>query len=180
MDRFPLPANVSYSYSAGFRPPAHMGVDIFAPLHSPLVAVESGQAWSANDPKGGRVVYLLGARSGARYYYAHLESWALGIITATLAKPLQVEAGERIGDLGTSGNAQGTSPHCHFQLRRGGDVVDPFPELYAADPHHRGEIPEPTVLDRFGGEVTDAARSIGNGLGMLALLWVLVNASKGR
>lgn len=179
MDRFPLPASARYSYESGFTPPTHMGVDIMAPAHTPLLAVESGSAWSSTEPKGGRVVYLLGV-SGARYFYGHLESWALGLIDAPPERPIHVEAGEELGKVGNTGNAQGRPTHVHFQIRRGADVVDPFPELYEVDPHKRGSIPEPGVLDRVETAVTSAATGLGNAIGMLALLWVLVNASKGK
>jgi murein DD-endopeptidase MepM/ murein hydrolase activator NlpD len=180
MDRFPIPATAKYSYESGFAPPRHMGVDIMAPLHSLLVAVEPGKVWSSVEPKGGNVVYLLGD-SGARYFYGHLESWAgPGMITATAEHPIEAWAGMPIGNVGTTGNAQGGPPHVHFQIRRGADVVDPFPELYAADPHKRGEIPEPGVLDRIETGLSAGAMGLGNAIGMLALLWVLVNASKGK
>lgn len=177
MDRFPLPANSKYSYESGFRPPTHMGIDIMAPAHTPVLAVESGVAWSSNEPKGGRVVYLLGD-SRARYFYGHLESWALGLITATEQQPVRVQAGEDVGKVGTTGNAAGGAPHVHFQIRRGSEVADPFPELYAVDPHHRGNVPEPGALDRFESGLGNFATGLGNSLGMLALIWVLVNASK--
>jgi murein DD-endopeptidase MepM/ murein hydrolase activator NlpD len=179
MDRFPVAADV-YSYESGFRPPTHLGVDIMAPLHSRLVAVESGVAWSSTEPKGGLVVYLLGG-SGTRYYYAHLEQ--LGgpwLITATAANPTPVKAGEDIGTIGTSGNAAGRPPHVHFQIRRGSDVVDPFPELFDADPHHRGVIPEPGAVDRFEAELGKFGTGLSDTLTLLAVLWVVINASKGR
>lgn len=179
MERFPLPPSVRYSYESGFRPPTHMGVDIMAPAHSPLVAVEAGVAWSSDEPKGGRVAYLLGD-SGARYFYGHLEDWGLGLITATAEHPARVSAGEHVGNVGTTGNAAGGPPHVHFQIRRGADVVDPFPELYDADPLHRGKVLEPGAVDRFEAGLGNFASGLGTSIGMLALLWVLVNASKSR
>ena len=156
-----------------------MGVDIMAPAHSPLLAVESGMAWSSNEPKGGKVAYLLGD-SGARYFYGHLEAWDLGLITASAEHPVRVTAGEGLGRVGTTGNAAGGPPHVHFQIRRGASVVDPFPELYDADPLHRGNVVEPGALDRFESGLGNFAKGLGDSLGILAIVWVLVNASKGR
>jgi murein DD-endopeptidase MepM/ murein hydrolase activator NlpD len=179
VQRFPLPAKVNYSYESGFRP-QHQGVDIFAPRHSPLLACESGTAWTTTDPKGGLVVYING-ESGARYYYAHLESLAdPGLITSSAEHPVRVEAGWEIGQVGTSGNADGRPPHCHFQIRRGDEVVDPFPELYAVDPHHRGTIPDPGVVDRFETGLGNFGKGMVDSLALMALLWVVINASKGR
>jgi hypothetical protein len=47
----------------------------------------------------------------------------------------RVEAGQLIGWSGDSGNAEGSTPHLHFELRDPNDVpVDPLPSLLAAQP----------------------------------------------
>jgi murein DD-endopeptidase MepM/ murein hydrolase activator NlpD len=146
MERFPLPATASYSYESGFTD-RHHGVDIMAPLGTPVLAVERGKAWSSIEPKGGKVVYLEG-ESGARYFYGHLSEWTLPLISATTSKPLGVAAGDELGRVGNTGNAAGGPPHIHFQIRRvsffgaealpGAGLADPFPELMAADPKRAG------------------------------------------
>jgi hypothetical protein len=63
----------------------------------------------------------------------------------------RVEAGQLIGWSGDSGNAEGSTPHLHFELRDPNDVaVDPLPSLLAAEVSPR--IAQPTCPE---GEVCD-------------------------
>lgn len=102
----------------------HEGTDIFAAVGTPVVAVDQGQARKADDPKGGQVIYL-SALDGTRYYYAHLSGYAGDF-------PRSVRAGEMLGYVGTTGNAQGTSPHLHFEIHpAGGAAVNPSDALRA-------------------------------------------------
>lgn len=121
---FPVAASGRPSFAEAFG--SHRGTDIFAPRGTPVLAVDDGRIRAANDPKGGRVAYLSTA-SGAVYYYAHLDQYA-----GTF--PRAVSAGEIIGTVGTTGNAQGTTPHLHFEVHPKGDreTINPFPLLRAA------------------------------------------------
>ncbi|NIQ53493.1 MAG: peptidoglycan DD-metalloendopeptidase family protein, partial [Gammaproteobacteria bacterium] len=49
-----------------------------------------------------------------------------------------VRAGQVIGYVGDSGNAEGTHPHTHFELYQWGELVDPGPFL--VDAFERGRI----------------------------------------
>lgn len=98
--------------------------DIFAPAGSTLVAVTGGTVdevgrddpWDpeVDDPatRGGRYVSIVGG-DGVRYYYSHLATVAPGLEAGA-----SIRAGQRIGTVGTSGNARSTSPHVHFGLSR--------------------------------------------------------------
>lgn len=120
MKVFPVDASAHPQFADAFG--SHRGTDIFAALGSTLLAVDDGDARAAEDPKGGNVIYLR-ADDGTVYYYAHLSSY-VGTF------PRRVAAGEPIGAVGTSGNAQGKTPHLHFEVHpNGGDAVDPFPLL---------------------------------------------------
>jgi murein DD-endopeptidase MepM/ murein hydrolase activator NlpD len=149
VDRFPLQTAARYDYRSEFGtgPSDHHGCDIFGPRGTTIVAVERGTVVRDDDPKGGRVVYLYaGRREGDPqervYYYAHLDSCDEQIPTRQQPHVIRlVEPGDRLGTLGTTGNAAGTSPHLHFQMRVAGELVDPYPYLREVDPQAHGRPP---------------------------------------
>lgn len=103
----------------------HQGVDIFGPSGAPVVAFERGVVVRlGTDILGGTKLWLVG-QSGARYYYAHLRSYAPG-----LAEGQVVDAGQTLALVGNTGNALNTPPHLHFEIHPGGGTaVDPYPVL---------------------------------------------------
>jgi murein DD-endopeptidase MepM/ murein hydrolase activator NlpD len=115
----------------------HEGTDVFAAEGTPLVAVERGVLVNVGtDTLGGMKLWLVGA-SGNRYYYAHLSGFAPGVVHGKV-----VAAGEVVGYVGTSGNAQGTSAHLHFEVHPGGGpAINPFPLLKIADEALRRAAP---------------------------------------
>ncbi|MBV6507008.1 MAG: hypothetical protein JJLCMIEE_00045 [Acidimicrobiales bacterium] len=102
----------------------HQGTDIMAPSGRPLVAAEGGVVRLSNSTLGGTGLWVEG-RSGVEYYYAHLSAYAEGIEDGTV-----VEAGEVVGYVGETGNAQG--PHLHFEIQKDGQPVNPYPVLKVA------------------------------------------------
>lgn len=105
----------------------HKGTDMFAAWHEPMYAVASGRVAIANYGLGGKVIWLT-ADNGVAYYYAHLSGW-------NVSNGQRVSQGQTIGYNGDSGNAQGGSPHLHFQLHpngRSGAPVNPYPTLASA------------------------------------------------
>jgi murein DD-endopeptidase MepM/ murein hydrolase activator NlpD len=89
----------------------HHGADIFAPLGAPVLAVAAGTLFSIgwNDIGGYRV--WLRDRDGNEFYYAHLSAFS------TLAEDgAQVKAGDVIGFVGATGDAEGTPFHLHFEI----------------------------------------------------------------
>jgi murein DD-endopeptidase MepM/ murein hydrolase activator NlpD len=86
----------------------HKGEDIHAARGTPLVAIESGTiVQSGWHWSGGFGVYLEGYYSGDIYYYAHMTWTAPGIAPGQV-----VEAGDLLGWVGSTGNAD--SPHLHL------------------------------------------------------------------
>lgn len=107
----------------------HQGTDVFAPAGTPLVAIERGVLIRVGtDVLGGTKLWLAGA-SGTRYFYAHLQAFAPGVVEGKA-----VQAGEVVGFVGNSGNARGTSPHLHFEVHPGGGpAINPYPLLRIVD-----------------------------------------------
>jgi murein DD-endopeptidase MepM/ murein hydrolase activator NlpD len=90
----------------------HEAVDILAPRHTPVHAVEDGTIVKLFDSKrGGLTIYQFDPTGRYCYYYAHLEGYAKG-----LREGQRVERGEVIGHVGTSGNAPADTPHLHFAI----------------------------------------------------------------
>lgn len=144
---FPLVGPVTYTDDFG-APRAHnrhQGNDLVAPRRALAVAAEAGTvkfhttSWAA-----GCMLYLNGI-SGTQYLYIHLNNdlgntndnkgaCKAGIAFAPGLKSGQrVEAGEHIGYVGDSGDADGISPHLHFEVHPGGGAaVSPYPYLRKA------------------------------------------------
>ena len=120
----PVNGPVAYSddfgaprYSGGYH--THQGNDMFAPYGTPIVAPFSGTASNSTNGLGGLAVTVSGA--GGFVYNAHM---------SRIGQLGSVSTGDVIGYVGDSGDAQGTSPHDHFEWHPGGGAaVDPFPYL---------------------------------------------------
>ena len=102
----------------------HRGVDMFADEKTPVVAPVAGQVEFAEDRLGGLAFHLWGD-DGDYFYGAHLSGYA--------GTSRHVDAGEVIGYVGHTGNADENAPHLHFEIHpnrlRGGapNPVDPTP-----------------------------------------------------
>ena len=108
----------------------HQAIDILAPRHTPVTAVEDGTiARLFNSKAGGITIYQFDPTERFCYYYAHLERYADG-----LKEGDRVRKGQLIGYVGTSGNAPKDTPHLHFAVFRltsdkrwwEGTPVDPY------------------------------------------------------
>jgi len=146
---FPVIGAVTYSddFGAPRAGGAHQGNDILADKKAPAIAVESGKVkfWTTSA-SAGCMLYLYGD-SGTTYLYIHLNndltmkndnrgscvagtSYAVG-----LKDGARVSAGQQIGYVGDSGDANGIHPHLHFEVHpNDGSAVDPYPYLRKAQP----------------------------------------------
>lgn len=87
----------------------HKGIDIFGDRGTDVFAPASGLVvYTGNISRGGNVVIILGARWRA-HYLAHFDRIDVGLFDA-------VGHDDRIGALGTTGNARGKQPHVHYSI----------------------------------------------------------------
>ncbi len=89
----------------------HHGDDIFAPLGAPILAVASGTVFSVGWNKvGGNRLWLRDGQ-GNLFYYAHFSAF-----TPLAVNGNKVNAGDVLGFVGNTGDAQGTPTHLHFEI----------------------------------------------------------------
>ena len=123
----------------------HEGNDIMAPKRALALAAEAGTVkfWTTSS-RAGCMLYLEG-ESGTEYLYVHLnndltlenDNQGTCVPGVAYAKGLKsgakVIAGEPIGFVGDSGDANGIHPHLHFEVHpNGGAAVSPYPYLRKA------------------------------------------------
>ena len=103
----------------------HQGIDMLAPLGTPIYAAQAGRFEQNYNDLGG-ISALVYAANGDYTYYAHMSSYAGVADGATVA------AGTMIGHVGNTGDAQGGPFHLHFEYHPGGGgAVDPYEDLVA-------------------------------------------------
>lgn len=108
-----------YRKTSGFRERHrrhHTGLDLAASRGTSIYSVMAGRVIFADwDGAYGRKV-VIDHGSGTQTIYAHLDSMSV-------KKGENVNAGERIGRVGTSGRT--TGPHLHFEFSKNGELRDP-------------------------------------------------------
>lgn len=151
----------------------HAGNDLFAPQLQPVVAVADGIV-SRVGPDEGISGYRVAVThdDGWTSFYIHLNNDTAGTddgngrgIRPGLAEGDEVVAGQVIGWVGDSGNAEGTTHHLHFELRDPDRIpVDPEASLRAAVRHKSDGAPDGT--EEFDGPFADY-RDLTGPLGIL-------------
>jgi murein DD-endopeptidase MepM/ murein hydrolase activator NlpD len=115
----------------------HAGVDISAPKMTPVVAVRDGTVKVIHADRGDCCSVGITHDDGWSSFYLHLNNDLDGSddgdgvgIRPDLLVGTRVVAGEVIGWVGDSGNAEPSTPHLHFELRmRNGVAIDPLASL---------------------------------------------------
>lgn len=117
----------------------HQGTDIMSPRGTPIVAVADGVVTAFGTARLSGYYIRLDHGGGWATSYMHLNNDTLGTDDGegglwTAVHPLltvgsEVVAGQVIGYVGDSGNAEGTQPHTHFEVKYDGRKLNPYPYL---------------------------------------------------
>lgn len=121
---------------------SHKGTDIMSPKGSWVVAVEDGivERLDWNDMSGWNIMLRHAGKWTSHYLHLNNDSSGTddgeGGPDAAFAEGLEVgsyvKAGDVIGFVGDSGNAENVGSHTHFELHVDGVKVNPYPYLAAA------------------------------------------------
>ena len=144
---FPVLGTVEFSndFGAPRAQGSHQGIDMLAPRRALALAAEAGRVrFYSGSSRGGCMLYLDG-KSGTQYLYIHLNNdltegndnrggCKIGVaFPAGLKSGARVTAGQPIGYVGDSGDANGIHPHLHFEMHpNGGRAVNPYRSLLSA------------------------------------------------
>jgi murein DD-endopeptidase MepM/ murein hydrolase activator NlpD len=120
------PTNLVLEPSLGPYPHFHTGIDLAAPLGTPVMAAADGIVVAVAHTSVGYGNYVMIAHGGGVItLYAHLLETDVGMGD-------KVARGKKIGLEGSSGLS--TGPHVHFEVRINDQVVDPMRFLTPASP----------------------------------------------
>lgn len=117
----------------------HEAIDIMAPSGTTVMAAAPGKVEKLFRSKaGGNTIYVRSNDGQTIYYYAHLKEYAEG-----LREGQRIRRGQRLGAVGSTGNAAEDTPHLHFAILRTtadaawwepANAVNPYPLLTAQAP----------------------------------------------
>ncbi|WP_018297587.1 M23 family metallopeptidase [Corynebacterium lubricantis] len=115
-----LPSEGTFTSGFGARWGAtHQGIDIAAPLGTPIRAVMDGTVVNAGPATGFGNWVVLEHSNGEKSVYGHMASYNVSV-------GQQVSAGDVIAAVGSEGRS--TGPHLHFEIKPNGSTpVDPRP-----------------------------------------------------
>ncbi|MGC3946411.1 MAG: M23 family metallopeptidase [Chryseolinea sp.] len=99
----------SFWYYPWGKSGTHKGVDIFAKEGTRVNSSTGGLVlFKGEIARGGKVVLIIGPK-WRLHYYAHLRDIDTRLFSWT-------SKGDRIGTVGTTGNAKGKAPHLHYSI----------------------------------------------------------------
>lgn len=109
------PVGGSFGPVRSFGQKNHQGWDLLAPVGTPIFAIGSGMIEGVKNWGDYGLQILL--RFNRPIYSAPLYAFYAHLSLAGVGKMKMVSEGEMLGLTGISGNAGGTSPHLHFEIR---------------------------------------------------------------
>lgn len=122
---FDIPVKANFRFTSGFGQRwgrLHAGTDFAGPIGTPIYATADGVVTHAGWSSGyGRLIKIQ-HEFGIETRYAHLNAMRVSV-------GQRVSRGDRIGDMGNSG--QSTGPHLHYEVRVGGTPVNPMTYIRA-------------------------------------------------
>ncbi|MGF6895630.1 murein DD-endopeptidase MepM/ murein hydrolase activator NlpD [Nocardia sp. GAS34] len=118
---YALPARGVFSSGYGMRWGGfHYGIDIAAPIGSPIYAVAAGTVIDAGPAQGFGLWVRIRHDDGTISVYGHMYDFSVSVGE-------RVRAGQQIARIGNRGDS--TGPHLHFEILVNGQHVDPLPWL---------------------------------------------------
>jgi murein DD-endopeptidase MepM/ murein hydrolase activator NlpD len=109
------------TYGGVYYPHFHTGTDIATGWGSPILAPARGTVVFAGMMGDGAEVVVIAHDSGLVSMYAHLEN---RVFPVPVKAGDAVEAGDRIGNVGLTGNTTGA--HLHWSVWRNSALIDPL------------------------------------------------------
>jgi hypothetical protein len=145
---------------------AHQGIDLSAPLGTPILATAAGRVVEVGQSRGvGGLVVKVDHGNGWVSSYFHIQEGGFKVRVGDT-----VQAGQQIALVGQTGNAKG--PHVHFEIRKNGESFDPW-ALFNSEPGSKSAVPETplthpkTRRDQaraiLGGTIDSISRQIASG-----------------
>jgi murein DD-endopeptidase MepM/ murein hydrolase activator NlpD len=133
-----FPVDGAHTYGDPFGAPrsggrVHEGQDLPAACGTPLLAARGGKVTATGYSAAlyGYYVLIDGLATDRDYFYAHMQT------PAPLSEGDRVDTGERIGEVGKTGNARNEFCQLHFELwphgYHDGGPEDPAPALHQWD-----------------------------------------------
>ena len=119
----PVSGTITSRYGAvsSIRSGAHTGTDIATSIGTPIKAVASGTIIFSEKKSSYGNLIKIDHGNGVETWYAHCNE-----LYGKVGE--QVEAGDIIATVGTTGNS--TGPHLHLEIRVDGNVINPQKYLY--------------------------------------------------
>jgi murein DD-endopeptidase MepM/ murein hydrolase activator NlpD len=111
----------------------HHAIDIIAPRGAPVLAAAAGMVEKIFESRnGGHTIYIRRVDPAWQDYYAHLDSYAPDLREGT-----RVKQGQKIGEVGSTGDASAEAPHLHYEIHHmaqgegwwQGSEINPYPIL---------------------------------------------------